>query len=90
MLVQTQNAAVERIGGPESRAVATATHVDADACASRLGISKRHWLRMVDAGKAPQPVRLGRLVRWSVIALDEWERGGCRPIRVVVAKRGGV
>jgi len=77
----TLNAAAERIGGPESRAVAIATHVDADACASRLGISKRHWLRMVDAGKAPQPVRLGRLVRWSLASLGEWEAGGCKPIR---------
>ena len=83
MLTQTQNAAAERIGGPESRAVATATHVDADACASRLGISKRHWIRMVDAGKAPQPVRLGRLVRWSIAALEGWESTGCKPIRHV-------
>ncbi len=75
------NAAAERIGGPESRTVATATHVDANACASRLGISKRHWLRMVDAGKAPQPVRLGRLVRWSIASLEAWERDGCRPLR---------
>lgn len=81
-MTNVANAAAERIGGPESRADATATHVDADACARRLGISKRHWLRMVDAGKAPQPVRLGRLVRWSLATLEEWERGGCKPIRV--------
>ena len=81
--MQTHNAAAERIGGPESRADATVTHCDADACASRLGISKRHWLRMVDAGKAPQPVRLGRLTRWSLIALASWESNGCKPIRHV-------
>ena len=57
------------------------THVDADACASRFGISKRHWLRLTDGGKAPLPVRLGRLVRWSISTLEEWERGGCKPIR---------
>ncbi len=77
------NAAAERNGGPESRAVATATHVDADACASRLGISKRHWLRLVDRGAAPQPTRLGRLVRWKISTLDEWETNGCKPIRQV-------
>lgn len=75
------NAAAERIGGPESRADATATHIDADACASRLAISKRHWNRLVDSGRAPQAVRLGRLVRWSVNSLAAWEAGGCKPIR---------
>lgn len=76
--------AAERIGGPDSsRAVATAapTHIDADACASRLGISKRHWLRLVDSGRAPRPIRLGRLTRWAVATLDDWERTGCKPIR---------
>ena len=82
--------AAERIGGPESRAVATATHIDADACANRYGISRRHWMRLVDAGKAPQPVRLGRLVRWPIStgnsSLEAWEANGCRPIRHVAAK----
>lgn len=79
------NAAAERIGGLESsRAVATTapTHIDADACASRLGISKRHWLRLVDRGAAPRPTKFGRLVRWSICSLEEWERGGCKPVRV--------
>ncbi len=79
MLTQTQNAAAERIGETESRAVA----IDADACAIRYGISKRHWLRLVDRGAAVAPIRLGRLVRWSLESLLEWERGGCRPIRQV-------
>lgn len=83
MLMQTLYAATERIGGPKSRADATVTHVDADACASRYGISKRHWLRLVDRGAAPSPTRFGRLVRWSLESLLEWERGGCRPIRQV-------
>lgn len=78
------NAVAERIGGPNSsRAVATTapTHIDADACASRYGISKRHWLRMVDRGAAVAPIRLGRLVRWSIASLEAWERGGCKPVR---------
>ena len=81
--MQTQNAAAERIGGPESRAVA----IDADACASRYGISKRHWLRLVDRGAAVAPIRLGRLVRWSISSLEAWEAGGCKPIRTA-GKRG--
>jgi predicted DNA-binding transcriptional regulator AlpA len=47
------------------------------ACAQRYGFSVRHWLRLVDAGKAPQPVRFGRLTRWSVQTLEEWESQGC-------------
>ncbi len=77
--MQTHNAAAERIGGPESRAVA----IDADACASRYGISKRHWLRLVDRGAAVAPLRLGRLVRWSLESLSAWEKNGCKPIRQV-------
>ena len=82
MLTQTLNAAAERIGGPKSRAEVAVTHVDADACASRYGISKRHWLRLVDSGRAPQPTRFGRLCRWSLSSLEEWEANGCRPVRV--------
>ena len=77
--MQTNNAAAERIGGPESQAVA----IDADACASRYGISKRHWLRLVDRGAAVAPLRLGRLVRWSLESLSAWEKNGCKPIRQV-------
>ncbi len=83
MLTQTLNAAAERIGGQESRADATVTHVDADACASRYGISKRHWLRLVDRGAAPSPTRFGRLVRWSLNSLASWEASNCKPIRQV-------
>ncbi len=56
--------------------------LDADECAERFGgISKRHWNRLVDSGRAPQPTRFGRLVRWSLSTLVEWESGGCRPLR---------
>ena len=63
--------------------IAERTHIDADECAYRKGISKRHWNRLVDRGAAPQPIRLGRLVRWSLTTLEEWERGGCKPIRQI-------
>jgi len=78
-MMNVANAAAERIGGPESRAIA----IDADACASRYGISKRHWLRLVDRGATVAPIRLGRRVIWSIASLEAWERDGCKPIRVV-------
>jgi predicted DNA-binding transcriptional regulator AlpA len=72
-----------------SAKTANQTHfVDAEGSASRYGFSKPHWLRLVDAGKAPAPTRFGRLVRWSVAALEEWEQGGCKPVRIVKAKGG--
>src|SRR5574340_28085 len=34
---------------------ALARFLDARGCAERYGFSWRHWLRLVDAGRAPQP-----------------------------------
>lgn len=61
-------------------------YLDAKGCGVRYGFSWRHWLRLCDAGKAPAPTRFGRLVRWSLVSLEEWEAGGCRPVR---AQKGG-
>lgn len=73
--VSLSDAVADRIGGNGER------YRDADGCAMRFGFSRRHWLRLVDSGRAPQPTRFGRLCRWSLATLEEWERGGCRPIR---------
>jgi predicted DNA-binding transcriptional regulator AlpA len=62
--------------------------IDAESAAHRYGFSKRHWLRLVDCGRAPLPTRFGRLVRWSVTALESWEQDGCKPVRTVRAKGG--
>ena len=45
--------------------------------------SWHHCLRLVEAGKAPPPVRFGRLVRWSVDSLVKWEA-------LIVERRDGV
>ncbi|MCO6045912.1 hypothetical protein NG895_18590 [Aeoliella sp. ICT_H6.2] len=58
-------------------------YLDADGCSTRYDFSTEHWRRLVDAGKAPQPTRFGRLVRWFVPELEEWEAAGCPPIRQV-------
>jgi len=55
--------------------------LDARECATRYGCSWRHWLRLVDSGRAPQPTRFGRLVRWSIATLEAWEAEGCPAVR---------
>jgi predicted DNA-binding transcriptional regulator AlpA len=52
-------------------------YVPALQCAQRYGFSKRHWMRLVNSGRAPQQVRFGRLTRWSVQTLQDWESAGC-------------
>lgn len=65
-----------------------AKFLGAEMCAARYGFSKRHWLRLVDSGKAPQPVRFNRLVRWAEAALDEWDCCGNEPVRTPRSKGG--
>lgn len=60
----------------------------ANACAARYGFSPAHWRRLVDAGKAPRPVKLGRLVRWQIRTLEEWEAMGCQSARHLSTKGG--
>lgn len=38
--------------------------------AAMLGVSLRSFLRLVERGVAPAPVRLGRLTRWRVADLE--------------------
>jgi len=49
------------------------SHLDAPQCGERYGFSARHWIRLVDMGHAPQPVRFGRLTRWPLRELQKWE-----------------
>lgn len=49
--------------------------VDAKACAAYLNISERTWLRLVANGKAPAPVKVGRLTRWRIAELEAYVAG---------------
>jgi excisionase family DNA binding protein len=40
--------------------------------AEMIGVSKRHFHRLVSNGEAPAPVRFGRLTRWRMSDLDKW------------------
>lgn len=49
--------------------------IDARQTAERLRISERSWLRLVERGEAPAPIRLGRLVRWRIAEIEAWIAG---------------
>jgi prophage regulatory protein len=75
--------------GPDAsgnRAAPSAALLDVEAFAGLLGVSTRHVRRLVDAGKAPQPVRLGGCVRWPRHVVEAWLADGCPNCR----KRPGV
>ena len=55
-----------------NRAAPSPVMLDVEAFAALLGVSTRHLRRLVDAGKAPQPVRLGGCVRWPRHVADGW------------------
>jgi len=60
-----------------NRAAPPPVMLDVDGVAELLGVSARHVRRLVDAGKCPQPVRLGRVVRWPRPAVESWIADGC-------------
>jgi excisionase family DNA binding protein len=45
--------------------------------ASRLNMSIRTIWRFHSAGKLPDPIRLGRLVRWRRAEIERWVAAGC-------------
>lgn len=51
------------------------------AVAELLDCSVRHVHRLRDAGKMPQPVRLGSLVKWRRTDIEQWVAGGCPSCR---------
>ncbi len=45
--------------------------------ADRLGVSTRQVWKLASSGRLPEPVRLGRSVRWKESCLAEFLRVGC-------------
>jgi excisionase family DNA binding protein len=60
---------------------APAALLDVRAVACMLGCSARHVYRLADAGRMPAPLKLGALVRWRRLDLDNWLASGCKPVR---------
>ena len=48
-----------------------------DDIARMLTCSPRHVRRLVDSGRMPAPLRLGRLCRWRADVIAEWIDAGC-------------
>jgi prophage regulatory protein len=69
-----------------ARANVSPAMLDVEQFAGLLGVSTRHLRRLVDAGKCPQPVRLGGCVRWPRQTVEAWIADGCPNCR----KRPGV
>lgn len=68
--------AVER-GADGKRMAPPAVMLNVEQFAEVLDVSTRHIRRLVDAGKCPQPVRLGRACRWPRQVVEAWIADGC-------------
>lgn len=80
MTGQPSRASDGRIVG-RACADSNAALLDVNEVASLLSCSARHVYRLADAGRMPQPVKLGQLVRWRRAALSDWLDAGCPAMR---------
>jgi len=62
----------------DSAVSSKAQFLTAQECGQRYGFSVRHWHRLVHDGCVPDPIKFGRLVRWSLRDLQDWETQCCR------------
>jgi excisionase family DNA binding protein len=62
--------------------------LDVRTVAQLLGCSPRHVYRLRNAGRMPVPIRLGSLIRWSRLVIEEWIASGCKPTRLPAGKEG--
>ncbi len=51
--------------------------VDAKTAVWMIGVGKTKLYALHASGRLPEPIRLGRAVRWSVQELREWTAAGC-------------
>lgn len=62
---------------------------DVAGVADILNCSTKTVRRMVDAGKIPGVIRLGRLLRFDLAVLSRWSGQGCPPPGRFDRTRGG-
>lgn len=63
--------------------------LDARGVADALRVSVRSIRRLDDAGKLPEPLRLGGSKRWLAEDIHDWLRAGAPPRRQWSAMRKG-
>ena len=51
--------------------------VDRAEAARLIGISDRHWRKLLAEDRVPAPIRLGRRTLWAVAELRAWTAAGC-------------
>ena len=80
-MASSSHATVEQIGGRDAGPGVQPVMLTIKGVATTCGVSDRHFRRLVDSGAAPQPVRLGRLLRWPRAQIEAWIANGCQPVR---------
>ncbi len=73
------------------RAVTQSLLIDSRQVGELLNLSTRTVWRLLSAGKLPEPVRIGRSVRWSRSDLETWIANGCpetAPVEVIQSEQG--
>ena len=73
------------VGADAQPSLPAQEYLDADDLARRYKASSRSIFRWADAGLMPPGTKIGTLRRWPRREVEEWEKGGCRPVRVVGA-----
>lgn len=64
---------------PLPQAAGTPQLIEATEVAKMLGISPRTIWRLKDAGKVPNPISIGSMVRWRRGEITDWIAAGCPP-----------
>lgn len=55
--------------------------VDVNAAARLCSLSRSAFYNLVNSGRAPRPIKLGRSARWRRQELLDWIVSGCPDIR---------
>jgi excisionase family DNA binding protein len=65
------------MSAPTSKPAILPALLDVRAVAQLLNCSQRHVYRLADAERIPRPVKLGALVRWDRVDIEDWIAEGC-------------
>lgn len=52
-----------------------------DDVATELHCSVRHVRRLADSGRMPKPIKLGSLLRWPRVVIENWIANNCPDLR---------